>query len=153
MSPGHSRARCPRLSVSPGGVCVRAAHTRQYGGNDGCDAESSTSATPLRVCVAQHRRVGHGHRRRDSFYRVSGVLAVSLVGFRLVPAAIASVAVAPLVRRWSGSNLLSLVTATRCGLIALVAVTLGTGQPIFVALFSSRSTQPCLPPIGRLSRA
>ncbi len=68
------------------------------------------------------------------FYRVSGVLAVSLVGFRLVPAAIASLAVAPLVRRWSGSNLLSLVTATRCGLIALVAVTLGTGQPIFVAL-------------------
>lgn len=67
-------------------------------------------------------------------YRVSGVLAVSLVGFRLVPAAIASVAVAPLVRRWRGSNLLSLVTTTRCALIALVAVALASGQPIFVAL-------------------
>ena len=67
-------------------------------------------------------------------YRVSGVLAVSLVGFRLVPAAIASVAVAPLVRRWRGSNLLSLVTTTRCGLIALVAVALASGQPIIVAL-------------------
>ena len=67
-------------------------------------------------------------------YRVSGVLAVSLVGFRLVPAAIASLAVAPLVRRWRGSNLLSLVTTTRCALIALVAAALASGQPIFVAL-------------------
>src|SRR6202789_587227 len=54
-------------------------------------------------------------------YRVSGVLAVALVGFRLVPAAIASVAVAPMLRRWRGSKLLSLVTTTRCVLIALVA--------------------------------
>ena len=68
------------------------------------------------------------------FYRVSGVLAVSLVGFRLVPAAIASLAVAPLARRWRGRNLLSLVTTTRCALIALVAVSLASGQPIFVAL-------------------
>jgi hypothetical protein len=37
---------------------------------------------------------------------VSGILAVPLVGFRLVPAAIASVAIAPTLRRWRGSNLL-----------------------------------------------
>jgi CRP-like cAMP-binding protein len=67
-------------------------------------------------------------------YRVSGVLAVALVGFRLVPAAIASVAIAPSVRRWRGSNVLSLVTTTRCVLIALIAAALATHQPIFVAL-------------------
>ena len=68
MSPGHRRA--PGLASRPFRLaeCVCGHRcTRQYGGNDGRDAESSTSSAPLRVCVAQHRGVGHGHSRRDSF--------------------------------------------------------------------------------------
>jgi CRP-like cAMP-binding protein len=135
MSPGHRRAlglasRVSRLAECVCGQRTRANMAQMTGVMLNRRLRQLLSAFAL-LNIAEWGMVT---AVAIHLYRVSGVLAVSLVGFRLVPAAMASVAVAPLVRRWRGSNLLSLVTTTRCALIALVAVALAASQPIFVAL-------------------
>lgn len=59
-------------------------------------------------------------------YHVSGFLAVGVVGFRYVPAAIGSLFVAPFVHRHSGRSVLTVVAGSRAAAMFGIAVALST---------------------------
>jgi CRP-like cAMP-binding protein len=67
-------------------------------------------------------------------YRVSGLLAVGFVGFRLVPAAIGSLFAGPLAQQHPGSSFLTRVAALRFVIMLVITVALSEHASLSIAI-------------------